>query len=602
MYFTRNVAIALLAFVIAPAAALSDKDRSDCEQMTNPALKVAACTRVLGTENLTKDLQAFAHHHRGVGLLLKSKFDDAIVEFNAALAADPTYVKSYNSRGNAWRAKGEIDIAIADYGEAIRLDPSFAFAYNGRASAYYDKGELDRAIIDYGQVIRFAPALAAPYNNRAHVWLDKGDFDRALDDVNEALRRDPKNVAVYSTRGEIWRMKGDLDRALSDQDQAIRLDSQSPLPFVTRGDTYRYRGELDRALIDYDQALRLTRDYIPAFVGRGLTFERAGDLGQARSEYQKALNSPTQFRGDNAASAIETARARLAAFDSGAPQPIIPASPSRAMLPDTIPTPAPTIPASIPAPMSQERRIALVIGNAAYKNVTTLMNPEHDARVIGESLRAVGFKTVTVLEDATRDKMIGALRTFANEAANADWAAVYYSGHGIEVFGTNYLIPVDAKLAADRDVLSEAVPLDAVMASVGGAKKLKLVLLDACRTNPFLAPMRRTASLDTGLSSAPSGGGAIVVRSVDRGLGEIKVSGATLVVYAAKHGQTALDGLGNDSPFAIAIVQRIATPNVEITKMFRLVRDDVLEATAGRQEPYTYGSLPGHEDLFFVQK
>jgi uncharacterized caspase-like protein len=151
-------------------------------------------------------------------------------------------------------------------------------------------------------------------------------------------------------------------------------------------------------------------------------------------------------------------------------------------------------------------------------------------------------------------------------------------------------------------VLSETVSLDQVMASVDGATKLKLVLLDACRTNPFLPLMRRTVSLDVGLTSASGPGTATVVRSVDRGLAEIKVSGATLVVYAAKHGQTALDGQGNDSPFAIAIVQRIATSNVEINKLFRLVRDDVLEATAGRQEPYTYGSLPGHEDFFFVQK
>jgi uncharacterized caspase-like protein len=141
-----------------------------------------------------------------------------------------------------------------------------------------------------------------------------------------------------------------------------------------------------------------------------------------------------------------------------------------------------------------------------------------------------------------------------------------------------------------------------VMASVDGAKKLKLVLLDACRTNPFLAQMRRTASLDVGVTQASSAGGTFAARGVDHGLGEIQVPGGTLVVYATKHGQTALDGQGNDSPFAVALVQRIATPNVEINKLFRLVRDDVWEATAGRQEPYTYGSLPGHEDFFFVQK
>ena len=137
--------------------------------------------------------------------------------------------------------------------------------------------------------------------------------------------------------------------------------------------------------------------------------------------------------------------------------------------------------------------------------------------------------------------------------------------------------------------------------SVGGAKRLKLILLDACRTNPFVQQMRRTSSLDVGVRSASSAGGTFAARSVDRGLGQIKVSDATLatlVVYAAKHGQTALDGEGNNSPFAIAIVQRIATPNVEINKLFRLVRDDVLAATGNNQEVFEDSSLPG-TDFFF---
>jgi uncharacterized caspase-like protein len=147
-----------------------------------------------------------------------------------------------------------------------------------------------------------------------------------------------------------------------------------------------------------------------------------------------------------------------------------------------------------------------------------------------------------------------------------------------------------------------AVPLDQVMASVEGATKLKLVLLDACRNNPFVPQMRRILPADAAVASTSTIDAARPTRSIGLGLAEIKVSGATLVVYAAKHGQTALDGEGNDSPFAVAVVQRIATPNVEINKLFRLVRDDVMEATAGRQEPYTYGSLPGREDFFFVQK
>lgn len=604
MYFYRILASGLvLALCIAPGVALTDRDKSDCEQQTNPALKVSACTRILAAGILTKDLQVFSHYHRGLGLLLQDKLDDAIVEFNKALQADPTHARSYNSRGNAWRRKGELDLAIADFNEAIRIDPDFPFPYNGRAAAFYDRGDLDRAIADYSEVIRLDPTLTAPYNNRAIAWRDKGDLDRALEDANKALRRDPRNVVVYSTRGEIWRLKGDLDRALADQDAAIRLDSQSPLPFVARGDTHRYRGEFNLAFADYDQALRVTPDYIPAYVGRGLSFEKQGDLVRAKAEYIKALNARTEFRGDIAASSLATARARLAAFESGAPQPVIPAVPARVTTPDSIPTPALTIPSPVAAAAAQGRRIALVIGNAAYRNADVLTNPEHDAEAVAASLRAVGFDTAMLVEDATRDKMTSALRAFASDAEKADWAVVYYSGHGMEVFGTNYLIPVDAKLAIDRDVQPETVALDQVLASVEGAKKLKLILLDACRTNPFLSQMRRTSSLDVGVATGAAARGAPAgVGSDHHGLGAIKVSGGTLVVYAAKHGQTALNGQGNNSPFAIALVQRIATPNVEINKLFRLVRDDVFEATAGRQEPYTYGSLPGREDFFFMQK
>jgi len=594
-----SLAAAALALLITPALAASTKDTADCEQMTSPALKISACTRILQS-NPAKDAKTAAFHHRGVGFLLKQDFDRAIVEFNEALKIDPTYKRSLNSRGNAWKGKGELELALADYNEAIRVDPAFSFPYNGRASVWYNKGEWDRAIADYSEVIRLDPGLAAPYANRGSAWKAKGELDRALEDQNEALRRDPKNVVVYANRGEIWRLKGDLERALAELDQSVRLDSLSPLPFAARGDVYRYRGELNRALADYDQALRLTPDYIPAYVGRGLTFEKAGDIARARAEFNKALTSKTQFRGDNAGSALATARARLAAFDSGAVQPVIPAAPVKVTSPTSIPTPEVAVPATVQVePGKIGRRVALVIGNADYQSGGKLKNPQHDAEVVGATLRAIGFETVTVAKDATREQMTDALRTFSIEAAKADWALVYYSGHGMEVGGTNYLIPVDAKLSNGR---SEVVSLDQVMAATQGARKLRLILLDACRNNPFVPQAKPNEASRVTVAMGPTAVGLVGERAAGGGLGAVNVSGATLVVYAAKHGQTALDGQGRNSPFAVAMVQRLATPNVEINKLFRLVRDDVMEATAGRQEPYTYGSLPGREDFFFVQK
>jgi len=206
--------------------------------------------------------------------------------------------------------------------------------------------------------------------------------------------------------------------------------------------------------------------------------------------------------------------------------------------------------------------------------------------------------------DAPRVTLLEALRAFAEDAKTADWAVVYYAGHGVEVNGTNFVIPIDAKISSGSDLANQGVPAAEIIAAEAGAKRLKLVVLDACRDNPFPVTGQAPPPPSVVASAGPASSDA--ARSLARnlaqakGLAAIKAESGTLIVFAAKEGQTALDGDGDDSPFAIAVAQRITTPGVEINKIFRLVRDDVMEATAGRQEPYTYGSLPGKEDFFFV--
>jgi peptidoglycan/xylan/chitin deacetylase (PgdA/CDA1 family) len=235
------------------------------------------------------------------------------------------------------------------------------------------------------------------------------------------------------------------------------------------------------------------------------------------------------------------------------------------------------------------RRVALVVGNSAYRAVPALPNPNSDAQAVAAALRDIGFQVVGLKTDLGKEALVTALRDFAREAEQADWAVVYFAGHGIELGasaglgGANFLIPVDAKLETDRDIEFETVPLGHVITAVEGAKKLRLVILDACRDNPFARQMKRMAAS----------------RSVGRGLGRIEPDGGVLVAYAAKHGEVALDGGGRNSPFVAALVNRLPTPGVEIGKLFRLVRDDVLAATDRKQEPFVYGSLPG-EDFFFV--
>ncbi|HEY3719678.1 MAG TPA: caspase family protein [Roseiarcus sp.] len=223
---------------------------------------------------------------------------------------------------------------------------------------------------------------------------------------------------------------------------------------------------------------------------------------------------------------------------------------------------------------ASDRRVALVIGNSAYRAAQRLPNPSRDADLIGAALRSTGID-VTIAHDLDREGTVAALKAFARKADAADWAIIYYAGHGIEIGGTNYLIPVDAKLESDRDVPDEAISLERMQGAIEGAHKLKLIVLDACRNNPFAAQMKVTGAN----------------RSIGRGLSPVEPSSATLVVYAAKGGTSAEDGEGGDSPFALSLAKRIVEPGVEINMTFRFVRQDVLQTT-GKQEPFVYGSLP----------
>lgn len=231
-------------------------------------------------------------------------------------------------------------------------------------------------------------------------------------------------------------------------------------------------------------------------------------------------------------------------------------------------------------PALADRRVALVIGNAAYQNVVKLANPANDAAAMTDTLKAAQFDVVDGRRDLKATEMRRALRDFADKARSADVAVIYFAGHGIEVDGTNYLIPTDAILERDTDVYDEAFSLERILSAVEPAKKLRLVILDACRDNPFAKTMKRN----------------LASRAVPRGLAKVEpASPNTLIAYSAKAGSTALDGDSKTSPFTAALVRHIATPGLDLRKAFGFVRDEVMKNTGNRQEPYVYGSLGGDD-------
>ena len=231
-------------------------------------------------------------------------------------------------------------------------------------------------------------------------------------------------------------------------------------------------------------------------------------------------------------------------------------------------------------PALADKRVALVIGNSSYQNVPALTNPVNDAAAIAEMFRKAMFDVVESRRDLKYMEMRRALRDFADNARGADVAVIYFAGHGLEIDGTNYVVPVDAVFERDSDVDDEAISLNRILVAAEPATKLRLVILDACRDNPFARKMKRT----------------IASRSLGRGLVGVEANKPnTFIAFAAKEGSTASDGDGKNSPFSAALLKHLTTPGLDIRKAFGFVRDDVLSATGNQQEPYTTNSLGGND-------
>ena len=228
------------------------------------------------------------------------------------------------------------------------------------------------------------------------------------------------------------------------------------------------------------------------------------------------------------------------------------------------------------APALAGIRLALVLGNAKYQAVPALQNPANDAGDLAQALRAIGFEVIEQ-RDATREAMAKAVRDFSGRLHDADVALFFYSGHGLQMNGENYLLPVDARIETPADVRFNTINLTDIQQEMEGKGRVNIIILDACRNNPFIENLAR------GGRGAPS-----------RGLGRIDATGeGSLIVYATQPNNVAFDGSGRNSPFTAALLRYVATPGLEIRQMISKVRGDVLQATERKQTPWDSSSLVG---------
>jgi tetratricopeptide (TPR) repeat protein len=506
---------------------------------------------------------------RAVAAREAGQFDRAIADATEAIKLNARNASVYWIRGSAYVGRNDYDQAIADLTRAIGLDPKYAAAYSWRAAAWKAKGDDDRALYDADQVVKLLPKQGSGYNSRCLILENKGEFAQALPDCEAAVKLAPERALYLINRGTVLFRQGNVERAMEDFTRAIRLDPADEGGYSGRGEVLRAKRDYDRALVDFDRAVKMNPNSARALVFRGLTQEAKGDFAAAQEDFRTALKLPAFLRAQGSGAGYyrsvkreqDTARARLAVLSD--PNRRAESQERAAIDP-------------------QLRRIALVIGNGAYENATKLANPANDARIIAKALRGMGFEVIEGI-DLKQDAMRRTVNDFLRGATNARIALAFYAGHGIQIDGKNFLLPVDVTLEG-KDLTAGMTEVDQMLAGLDDQIRTNIVIFDACRNNPVAQPAAgegRSVQVRSGLA-APSG------------LGKGATTGAgTLLAFATAPGQVALDGDGENSPFSSALARHMGTPGLEVQQMLTRVRAEVVAATGSKQVPWSNSSLLG---------
>ncbi len=522
-----------------------------------------------------------AYRSRGMIQVQIGKHREALLDLEKALVLDPDN-KFWNGlitafKGLAWLALNDTAKAIEFGNKALEIDPQQKNAHSLIVKAYYNLQRYDLALQSAQAWVKYDLTDWQAANMRGLLYLHLGMLDLALNDFNEAFSRNSKGEnldVLYNNRGVVFNKKGDYERAIDDLNRAIESNPNYPNPYNHRGNVWSRLGKSTNALKDFDKAIELNNKYALAFYNRGVELERLGNESASIDDYKKAISLDPSNK-DAAASlvlALEKKDQRLKRTEQSDKSN-----------------------KSASKGVDKHIRVALVIGNGKYRNAAILPNAERDAELVAASLKQVGFDRVKLTLNASRSRMIELLRSFSEEARNADQALVFFSGHGIEVGGINYLAPIDVVDLVENNVSSTMVNMGYLLNSIESAQKLRILIIDACRDNPFgikSVPVVGSRRIDVSKEAARI--------SMGRGLARVEPEPGTLVVYATKHGQVAFDGEGSNSPFTESLVQRmLQRPPIEIRRLFDFVREDVFEKTKRAQQPFAYGSLPARDDFFF---
>ncbi len=506
------------------------------------------------------------HRFRHLLLLLLS-----LLAFGSSSPARATSADAACTQSNDADVKMKACTDLLQSGRRLSTsDKAKYLAYRGWA--HTQKQDYQAALADLDMSIALDDRQFGSRGSRAGIHRVLGSLDLALKDIDACIRLAPRFAPARTVRGDILRDKGDSDGALKEYDDALKLDPTELSAMTGRSITYRIMGHSKEAQAALAHALALDNRIAEIYVAQGQLAESDYDIVKARQAYLRALEQPRSIRFTNkpgspifdATRYHKIATARLAVLNNALQD--IASSPTAAA-----------------APM---QKLALVIGNGAYRVANTLPNPPNDARRISQELRSIGFETTEGI-DMSSDAMRRAVKDFLAKAPHAKITLIYFAGHGMQIDGRNYLVPIDAQLASGKSLTEDLIDLDFIMAGLDDKLRTNVIVLDACRDNPFASrtladsAASRSVAIRSGLApqAGLSSGGTL--------------GAGTLIAFATAPGQVALDGEGAGSPFTLALARHINTPGLELQQMLTRVRSEVVAATKGKQVPWSNSSLLG---------
>ncbi|HSM42409.1 MAG TPA: caspase family protein [Afifellaceae bacterium] len=593
----------------------------------NPRLPDSNIQSRIFTEAEEAYRQAIEQIARGDGYRQSGEFARSIDEYDKAITGNHRLAKAYLGRGLAHEKSGDLDKARSDLRFAIRMEQFLAgggewsegllaslkptealIAAIDDRIAWRDCQQTPMADLDANKTInacksiidgrRASPAeTATALFRRGRAYSKANNPIRAMEDYDKAIELDPNLADAHNNRGSIFNSRQQYDLAMEAFDKAIAADPNHAIAHLNRSVIHETNNDIDRALTELRAVVGLTQEGDATHtraVERIAELEKqvaqagpptentagANESGNADARRETLRQEKARYEALLKANVISPAEAEVAiakidailgAADPGA------AAKAGTEKKTATSTPTNQAPKVTPLP-PDERRVALVIGNSAYTNTTELPNPQKDARLIAKSLTDVGFD-VNLVIDATQSEMKRAMLEFGRALRkDATTGLFYYAGHGVQVRGRNYLIPVNASISAEDEIDLEGIDVNDFLRVMNDSRsRVNIVVLDACRNNPFARAFR----------SAGNGG-----------LAPVQAPRGTFIAYATAPGHVALDGEGREnSPYTEALSRAIAQPGLSLESVFKRTRAEVLKATSEQQVPWETSSITG--DFYF---